>query len=106
MMKPCAVISQISPRYEDWMYILGSPEAPIVSPCTVMATAPGLPAPKAFYRLDVTRLTVDQRSRLIERISEKWHLKPSEVEKDISSEHGIPILADDVTLVVDGRIAL
>lgn len=110
MVQLYAVISQTSPRYEDWLYVLGSDHAPVESSVAKPATALGLSRGYGirnvalFYKLDITRLTLAQRARLVDRIAEKWGLELDQIERNFLSPYGIPILADDVAIVVDERM--
>lgn len=107
--KHVAVISQTSPRYEDWLYVLGSDRAPVMSNIPVVGKVPGLSRwygirNASFYRLDLDRLTLGQCERLVDRIAEKWELELDQVEKNFLSPYGLPILADDVVIVLDERM--
>lgn len=109
--KHFAVISQTSPRYEDWLYVLGSDRTPVTSNVAMPATSPGLSREYGirnvamFYKLDITRITPEQRSRIVERIAVKWGLDTALVERDIEDPaYGVPILADDVAIILDERM--
>lgn len=104
MVQLYAVISRTSPIYEDWLYVLGSDRVPVESSVAKPATAMSQHGVALFYRLDITRLTLAQRARLVDRIAEKWEIELDQIERAFLSPYGIPILADDVTIVVDERM--
>lgn len=104
MVELYALISKTSPRYPDWVFILGSDEAPIMSSSPVRGSAPGL-ANALFYKLDLLRISEEQRLRLVLHISALWNLDCEIVERElVDPAHGLAIPADDVMIVLDGRM--
>lgn len=102
-----AVISKASPRYDDWVFVFGSDRVPVKSATPFLAMVRDGPLPFPHYRGDLTRVTAEQRQRLIAKISDKWELEPAEVERDLDdSKIGLAILAEDVTIVVDERMGV
>ncbi len=97
-----AVISEESPRYGDWMKVFGTNRVPVVSPLSHTNNAPGIVA-REFYKLNVRALSPEQRARMVAHLAEKFGAPISEVERDIDGEHGVPILADDVMMILDAR---
>lgn len=104
--KPTATISSSSTRAAEWMRVYGSLTIPIKSPVPVAGSAPGLESVR-FYHVNVAELTADQRGRLVTFICEKFRRSPAEVERDLDDpDHGVPILADDVTVTFDARMVV
>jgi hypothetical protein len=57
--------------------------------------------------MDVAKLEPHQRRRLLAHIAGKWNLDPAQVQADIDDpQHGVPILAADVTVAIDLRMVL
>lgn len=86
-----AIISKDDPRAELWQYVLGCLEVPLKHP---------VPEKTNFglcYAADPTKLTPEQRERLIEKMAEKFHLQRSEVVEDLEKGF-LPIKAENVTL--------
>lgn len=98
-----AKIRPDSPRHANWIHILGTDTAPIEGPTTGIGSAPGIERAQ-FYKLQVKALDADQRERLFEYLSAGFGAPRAEVERDIDDpEHGVPVLADDVTVFIDAR---
>jgi hypothetical protein len=91
---------QSSPRYENWRKILESDEAPIISP-TPIKTLLGAEMADVF-RLNVAKLTADQRERLIDFIVEKFGVARATAQSEIETS-GFPIRAADVVVAFDHR---
>ena len=89
-----------SPRYEKWREILGSDEAPIISP-TPIKTLLGVEMADVF-RLNIAKLTADQRSRLIDFIVQKFNVAEATARAEIEMS-GFPIRAADVVVAFDHR---
>jgi len=89
-----------SPRYENWRKILGSDEAPILSP-TPIKTLLGAELADVF-RLNIAKLTADQRERLIDFIVEKFGAPRATAAAEIETA-GFPIRAADVVVAFDHR---
>lgn len=83
-------------RRAEWIDILGTDTVPVVSPIPHRASAPGRPD-SLFYRLDLTRVTPDQRARLVKHLAAKFGLLESAVERDMG-DYQVPILADHTVL--------
>lgn len=91
---------QSSPRYENWRKILGSDEAPIRNPVPIKAIF-GAEITEIF-RLDIAKLTADQRSRLVAFIVEKFNVAEATAQAEIETS-GFPIRAADVCVAFDHR---
>jgi hypothetical protein len=93
-------ISEASPRHSEWVRIFGSDTIPIVSTVAKRADLPG--KPDVFvYDLDLEALDEGQRRRLVEHITEKFHLQEESVWRDLKSDHGVPILDEDLLVSFD-----
>lgn len=100
-----ATINPESPRAKAFQEIFGGRTIPVLSPLPTRAQGPDGEA--QFYRLDVGKLTTEQRRRLVAHISAKWNISPAAVEASIDDpEHGVPILATDVIVPIDLRMVL
>src|SRR5581483_4842734 len=71
-------LAPASDRYEAWIEVLGSNEAPLTSPYPMTASAPGI-AQGAFYSLDIAALDDGQRTRLIAYLARRFELPEEEV---------------------------
>jgi hypothetical protein len=91
------VLSEQSPRYEEWMRVFGTNRVPVLSPVSRPAISPTLEVGR-FYQLDVKALQPEQRQRMIENLAQKCGMSVEEVEADIDGEHGMPILDDEYVL--------
>ena len=89
-----------SPRYENWRKILESDEAPIISPTPVKGA---LGAEMAdVFRLNIAKLSADQRERLIDFIVEKFGVARATAQSELET-NGFPIRAEDVCVAFDHR---
>src|SRR5262245_40841039 len=89
-----------SPRYENWRKILESDEAPIISP-TPIKTLLGAEMADVF-RLNIAKLSADQRARLIDFIVQKFNVARATAQSEIETA-GFPIRAADVCVAFDHR---
>jgi len=89
-----------SPRYEKWREILGSDEAPIIS-LTPIKSLLGAEMADVF-RLNIAKLTADQRSRLIDFIVQKFNVAEATARAEIEV-NGFPIRVEDVVVAYDHR---
>lgn len=94
-----------SPRAADWLRVFGGLEVPLCSPVAVWARLPGRIA--EVYRVDVGRLTADQIERAVAHLAERFGRPADEVRADLlNPEHGLPLLASEVLVSFDVRLAL
>jgi|SRR5579862_565458 len=93
-----ATIRETSERAVAWMRVFGGRMVPILSPIPVWAQAPGVEA-GLFYQVDLTTLTPEQRTRMVQHIARTFSLSEAEVDATLD-EVGCPLLADDVTVMV------
>jgi hypothetical protein len=87
-------------RAAEWKAILGSTTVPITSDHPTLATLPGHAKAQMIYQLDLDQLTEEQWNRVIEHVATKFEYAIKWIE-DLLPEHGIPILAQDVTVTVE-----
>lgn len=92
-----ATIFKGSPRYQEWLDVLGSTEAILKHPIPQVGQFPN--GEHLFYEMDLEALTSEQRARLIQHLSKKFDVPASEVESQLD-EVGCPILSDDVVVTV------
>jgi hypothetical protein len=85
-------------RVAEWKEILGSDRVHIKSPIPTRGHLPGR-GEAWTYELDLDLLTDDQRERLVQHLAEKFGYTAEEV-KQALPRHGVPILADDITLSI------
>jgi hypothetical protein len=83
-------------RLAFWQEVFGGDTVPIYSFVPSVADLPGIPG-AAVYMLDLGAITADQRQRLIAGIARKFDLSIEEVTAGLYA-HGVPILADDVSV--------
>jgi hypothetical protein len=100
-----ATIARDSPRYRTWLDIFGTDTVRIEWPVPHTARLPGIDE-ALVYKVHVPSLTRDQRRRLIAHIAAEFGETPEAVEEGLDEEEGLPILAEDVTVLFDGRLAL
>jgi hypothetical protein len=102
-MQTTAIIAKDSPRAVRWREVFGSEAVPLISPVAVRGQVLGM-ASARFHKLDVRALSGDQRRRLAAYLCGRFRLSEAEVRTSLESEHGMPILADDVMVMVSPRL--
>lgn len=98
-MRNTAIISQQSPRYQEWLAVFGTTEIPIVN-ILVPNKANVLGQIRDVYMLDLRKLTEEQTERLIAHIARKFNVNIAEVRRDLH-QHGVPLLAEDLIITTD-----
>lgn len=93
-----AIIREGTPRYQEWIDVLGSNEMFLKSFMPTWASAPGIEA-GLFFQMDLALLTAEQRERLIKHIATKFGVDQQEVAAKLD-QVGCPVLDQDVTIVV------
>jgi hypothetical protein len=83
-------------RLAFWQEVFGGDTVPILSFVPSAANLPGIPN-ASVYMLDLRVITAEQRERLIAAIARKFNLPIEEVAAGLDI-HGVPILADDVSV--------
>lgn len=108
MLQPTTgTISPDSPRAADWRAVLGTTTIPLRSPVTQRATFPGMDAEHEYYELDLRMLNIAQIDRLVAHLAKRFDVPPDEVRDGIFNDgHGVPVLAEDVSVAFDARLAL
>lgn len=99
-----AVLHPQSPRYDDWLRVLRQDEVPLKSPRSFFANL-GEEADVEVYSLNVEGLTTEQRSRLVNWVSEKFGVAPAMVNEQLEGI-GFPVRAVDVTIAMEMRAFL
>ena len=62
---------------------------------------------QTFYRVDIDRLTAQQKDAVAEFITKRFCFSLDEVLADMANpDHGMPILADDVSVSFDARLVV
>lgn len=98
-----AIISETSPRAADWVHVFGSRSIPITSPVPHDLLGPD-GVVRSFYRVDLRRMTVDQVARAAALVAERFGVTVADAQVGITGEHGLPILAEDVSVGFDVRL--
>jgi hypothetical protein len=86
-------------RKTDWLTALQTDTLPIKSPVSHLADLAGIARPVPVYDVDLAAFTPDQRQSLVAHIAERFDLDLADVEAKLD-KHGLPILANDVTVTV------
>lgn len=79
-----------------WREVFGDNQCPIKSIIPRIANLPGKPNSR-IYEMDLKAISSDQRQKLVESIAKKFGIPAGEVESGLD-KHGVPILADNVTV--------
>ena len=82
-------------RKREFIGIFGTNEVYITSPVPISINT--MDGPKMAYFLDLSLITQEQRSKLIESISKKFKLEKEFVEENME-KHGVPILSDHTSM--------
>lgn len=99
-----ATISRSNPRRAEWLQVFGTDRLPVLSP-TPHAASVACVGARLFYRVDVSSLNEEQRARLASFLSAKWGWSPAEVLASLDDPaHGLPVLAEGVTIGIDARL--
>lgn len=103
--RPVCSIRPESKRAPDWQYVFGRLDnIPIMSWLPRIGTAADLPA-QELYLLDFTRVTPDERARLVAHICERFHVLPSEANEELDTQ-GLPLLATDLVVAIPLRLLI
>jgi hypothetical protein len=98
-----ARLNQSSPRYADWLHCLGSDKVPLKSPGSGQTQLGGERAD--VHLLDWPALEESAKERLMAFLAKKFQADPKEVRAELD-KNGMPIRAEDVTVVFDMRAFL
>lgn len=99
--KVTATIRSDSPRYAAWVEIFGSDTVLLEGPLPHILSEHGSDCP--FYLIDVTSLSDAVRDRLVAHVSREFGIAEGIVRSRIDRGDGVPILADEVTILVGHR---
>jgi hypothetical protein len=99
-----ATLNDKSPRYADWLAILGSSKVPLKS-TTSFECRLGETGRDRVYALDLADLSVPQHDRLVKFICMKSGLNRPEVLDELIKK-GFPIRTSDVVLTFSLRAFL
>lgn len=98
-----AVVDKHTERGTAWKYIFGRFDVCIVSPQPQLAELPGFDEPQPVYLIDLDLLTSQEMNRLVYYLSGKFSQPPEQVRQEIK-KHGVPILADECTVVIENPL--
>jgi hypothetical protein len=96
-----AILNPSGPNYTSWHDVLGSDSVPLKS-CASAKAELGAEKDVEVYFLNLSALTLPQRSRLLSFLARKFAAPIYEVETEISRV-GFPIRAADVIVSFDMR---
>lgn len=99
-----ASLNKQSPRYADWLHILGTDRVTLLSPKTAK-TQLGEEACEV-YLLDWQDMDEEQSRRLLDFLAKKFGVEASAIEKDLDATGHFPIREADVTIFYSMRAFL
>lgn len=100
---PTATLLSSSPRFGKWRWVFErSTDIPITDWMPVVVDLPGRPD-SCVYMLDMVRVTIMQRCRLIEYLSGENHVPHEDVRAELDAA-GCPILAIDLVVAMPLRL--
>lgn len=107
LMKPVGTLDPACPAAQWWLTIVGTLNVPLKSPVPQLAVGANGPEPQQVYMVDISRLTDQEIEGICKVMSAKHSVPLDEVRAGIREEHGLPILAEHVTLIAfDARLVL
>ena len=96
-----AILNPSGPHYAEWHQIFGELAVPLKSSTPSLANL-GEENNIEVYLLDLAAMTLQQRSRLLSVIAQKFAVSVNEVEQEIN-RNGFPIRGADVIVSYDTR---
>lgn len=94
------VIDEDSPRAADFMKVFGRRDVPVRSMIPSWVMVPDHDKPVKAYMMDLSQITPEEREKLVQHIAGRFGpLLDDEINEQLDSV-GMPILADECTLVV------
>jgi hypothetical protein len=96
-----ATLNPSGPNYDTWLKIFGSDQVPLLSPRPVIADL-GDEKDVEVYTLNLKAMTLMQRRRLVEWVSERFSKSVNEIERDFD-QWDFPIRAVDVVVSISMR---
>jgi hypothetical protein len=97
-----AQILKSSPRYRDWLDVLGTDTVPIESPVPHVGIFPDR-GQKECYAVAVKKLSTSQIDKIVGFCAKRFEVPEAEVLASLFGEHGLPILAEDVLVSIPLR---
>lgn len=85
-------------RAEKFKKIMGTNEIPILSPIPFWSKTPV--GKMRFFKMDISILTNKQKKKFIKILAKKFSLPRMQVDRDFE-KFGIPILDDNVTIIIN-----
>lgn len=90
-----------------WKEIYGSHDVPLKSGLPHKATVPNHDDPQDCYLIDVKRLSPEQIEKICRTMATKFNVPIEEVREGVLGEHGVPVLAKNLSGVsFDARLFL
>ena len=102
--QPTAILDPHALNYWSWFKILDSDFVPLVSYTTEFADVgelKGLPV----YRLDLRRITLNQRVNLVAHLAQLFGWAVVDVEAELN-QNGFPILASDLIIHKEAKAVM
>jgi hypothetical protein len=103
--RPTATIDLASPRAAKWLADFGTDTVPIKSPVPHRSHLEGLGV-REVYVVDVAALAPEVLERLVRGLAADFAIPPEEVRAGLLGDHGLPILASEVSVTFDARLVL
>lgn len=94
-----ATLLKSSPRYRDWIEVLGTDKVLVESPIPHAGLFPKL-GERQCYEVSVKKLSTMQLDNLVAHIAKRFEIPEPEVLSELLGEHGLPILAEDVSVPI------
>lgn len=98
-MRPPLEVTINGPRGDEWEHVCGTRRFPVTTWDPLRANLPGKPNAE-IYLLNIQLLTTETLAKILEHLSQKFGNRLEEVEAEVAA-HGIPILAEDCTAVLN-----
>ena len=96
-----AILDPGGPHYQEWHQIFGESRVPLES-CKSQMASLGEEKDVEVYKLNLSAMTLEQRSRLLGHIAKRFNVPIYEVEAEIAKV-GFPIRAADLIVSYDMR---
>jgi hypothetical protein len=96
-----ATLNPASPRYKDWLEILGTDRVELLHPKTIQTKLGEEEA--EVYVLDWLNLEGEASQRLLDFLARKFNAEKAVIEKNLDEDGVFPIRAQDVIVSFDLR---
>lgn len=93
-----ATIREGSPRYQEWLEVMGTNTIPLKSPIPRLTRLPGIGEVHVLV-IDLALLTEGQRARMIKHLAAKFGIDEQEIASSLD-HGGVPILDEDVIVTI------